>query len=449
MRFRRSLRHRVVLAFALFGGAVSLLLAVGLYVATLDLQNHLVDDALTAELDDYVARLRAAPNSLPPATVTVRGYVDGNDGRGAEIPVDLRALGPGRYKAVLGGHIYRVAVADREGWRLHFLYDESRILLWRRYFVAYLAVGVLLMVLMSAAGALWLAGIVISPVTELAQRVRGLGPEGTARAVGEDFPRDEVGELAAACDRYLQRLRGFIERERAFTADVSHELRTPLAVVKGAAEVLEGDGGLSERARDRISRIDRAAEEMSDITSALLLLAREEVAAPPHTPCAIEAVLRDVVEKHRYLLEGKPVDLALTVEGAQSLPVERTLLAIALGNLVRNAFMYTHRGLIRIRLDCAGLSIEDTGTGMAEEAVARAFERYYRRGAGHGEGIGLSLVKRICDRYGWDVSMSSKEGQGTVVRLGFLPAHPRVADAVPPASGLPAEFALNETITDS
>jgi signal transduction histidine kinase len=263
----------------------------------------------------------------------------------------------------------------------------------------------------------------------------------------EDFPRDEVGELATACDRYLDRLRGFIERERAFTADVSHELRTPLAVIKGAAEVLEGDDGLSERARDRICRIDRAAAEMSDITSALLLLAREEAAAPPQTSCAVEAVLGEVVEKHRYLLQGKPVDLALTVDGAESLPVEQTLLAIVLGNLVRNAFMYTHRGLIRIRLDCTGVSIEDTGTGMAEEEVARAFERYYRRGAGHGEGIGLSLVKRICDRYGWDVSISSKEGHGTTVRLAFPATPPCPSDAVPPGLALVAEPALNANMT--
>ena len=65
MRFKRSLRYRVGLAFALFGGLVSLLLAMGLSFSVRDLERHLLDEALTAELQDYMARRARNPNSPP------------------------------------------------------------------------------------------------------------------------------------------------------------------------------------------------------------------------------------------------------------------------------------------------------------------------------------------------------------------------------------------------
>jgi signal transduction histidine kinase len=425
MRFKRSLRHRVMLSFALFGGAVSLLLAIGLYMAALDIEKRLIDETLTAELEDYVARLHRNPQSLPPATATIRGYVQGGDRGAAAIPEELLGLGMGRHQIRLDGESVRVAVADRDGKRFYFLYNEAQLLLRQRYLVAYLAAGVLIMVLMSAAGALWLAGNVISPVTELAARVRGLGPEAPSWALVGDFPADEVGELATACDRYLERLRRFIERERSFTADVSHELRTPLAVINGAAEVLAADDTLDARVRERIQRIERAAQDMSEITSALLVLAREGAQGTESVQeCAVERVLRDVVDKHRHQVAGKPVAVEMAVNGRASIPAERVLLTIVLGNLVRNAFAYTDSGRILVMLDPHGVTVEDTGAGMRREDLDNAFRRYYRGASSQGEGIGLSLVKRICDRHGWQVTIASEEGRGTAVRLDFHPASP-------------------------
>jgi signal transduction histidine kinase len=173
---------------------------------------------------------------------------------------------------------------------------------------------------------------------------------------------------------------------------------------------------------------------MSELSTALLVLAREEAnGAPSSERSAVEPVLRDVVEKHRYLLRDKPVEVALLISEADTVPVERTLLGIVLGNLVRNAFMYTHQGLIRIRLDRTGVSIEDTGPGMGQEELAHAFDRHYRGRGSRGEGIGLSLVKRICERFGWQVSLSSQEGRGTSVSVAFSTARPEETAGTLPA----------------
>jgi signal transduction histidine kinase len=159
---------------------------------------------------------------------------------------------------------------------------------------------------------------------------------------------------------------------------------------------------------------------MSEVTEALLVLAREadgEPSAPAQ--CAADDVLAEVIEDHRHLLDGKPVAVEFDRQGRFGLPVERALLRVVLGNVVRNAFSYTELGRIRIRLGSSWVSVEDTGPGIEPGRASRLFERYYRAGSGAGAGIGLALVKRICDRYGWGVSMESDGGAGTVTRIDF------------------------------
>lgn len=420
MRFKRSLRYRVGLAFALFGGLVSLLLAAVLSFAVRDMERHLLDEALTAELQDYMARRARNPQSLPPTAAGVRGYVVENATGAAALPPELRGLEHGRYSLDLDGARYRIAVEQRGATRFYLLYDQTHLKTRQHYFTALLAGGVVLMSLLSALGGAWLAGRVIAPVTELAGRVRALGPDALDADLAADFSQDEVGELARAVEAYRARLRAFIERERVFTADVSHELRTPLTVIGGAVEVLLADPQLQETQRTRLARIDRAVHDMTEISAALLILAREERAGELRAaPCDVAEVLAEVVERHRYLLHNKPVALELRVEDHPQLTVERTVLAILLGNLLRNAIAHTLQGRITVRVAEGCVCVEDTGTGIAEDELPKIFQRYYRGRDSGGAGIGLSLVKRICDHYGWDILADSAPGEGTRIRLAF------------------------------
>ena len=434
MRYKHGLRYRVALGFALFGGLVSLMLAVGLYIASHDLEQRLIDETLNAELQDYRARRERNPDSIPQATATIRGFVrsSSRDVPGP-LPSVLQLLEPGYYHVVLEGTPYRALVSDLQDERFYVLYNEVQLQRRERGFVAFLATGVVVMSIIAAALGLWLTGRVIAPVTMLAHRVHGLNPERRGEPLASFYPQDEVGELAASFDHYLSRLQDFIERERAFTGDVSHELRTPLAVINGAAEVLLCEPDLSESARNRVKRIGRACSEMTELTSALLGLAREsEGAMPPGGACDVEDVLRDVVDKLRVLLQTKPVTVELDIQARPQLEVERAMLAIVLGNIVRNAFSYTEKGRIRIELNGSGVCVEDTGSGIRPEELQQVFQRYYRGSGSSGAGIGLSLVKRICDRYGWQVSLVSNAGSGTVICLQFKALGSAVAEDAEP-----------------
>lgn len=420
MRRRLSLRLRVAATFAVFGAVVSLLLAAGLYAAAHDVGQRLIDETLRAELDDYIARHARNPRSLPPASVTLRGFVTRADEQSQDMPEPLRAIGAGRHEVEIDGAPYRVAVAEREGLRYLLMFNETRQRVREQRFLGYLAAGVLAMTLLSALGGAWLAARAISPVTELAAQVGRADPLDPPRLADADTPRDEVGELARAFDRYSQRLHAFVDRELAFTADVSHELRTPVAVIQGAVEVLAEDPRLDEAERGRLARIERAARDMGELIRALLLMAREaDAEASADGACDAAQVLRECVERHRHLLERRPTELRLEIRAQPRLPAEPALFAVVVGNLIRNAFAYTESGTVSISLEARSLTVADTGMGIKAEELGRVFQRYYKGSASRGAGIGLSLTKRICDRYGWDIELESREGQGTCARLRF------------------------------
>lgn len=429
---RHSLRFRVALTFAWFGALVSLLLSAGLSVAAHDVGQRLMDETLHAELDDYLARRSRNPKSLPPATLSVKGYVY-SPGRDTEtVPPELLRLSPGKHQLNLDQIPYRVAVADKDGERYVMLFNELRQRHREEQFLFYLATGALIMTLLSAGIGWWLAGKMVSPIAELARRVGKATPEDETLEVEKGFPNDEIGELARVFGSYLRRMRAFIDRERAFTADVSHELRTPLAIIQGAVELMNEDERLDQKQQARLARIGRATREMIDLTSALLLMAREEISpSPVERKCDVCSIVGDAVEAHRHLVSPR-TEVEFACHGRPCLAAERTLLGIVVANLIRNAFTYTESGQVFIAVETDRLTVADTGRGISGAEIGKVFQRHFKGPASTGAGIGLSLVKRICDRYAWEIRIESIEGRGTSAQLIFASALPPLPDLTLP-----------------
>jgi signal transduction histidine kinase len=265
----------------------------------------------------------------------------------------------------------------------------------------------------------WAASRVMSPVSELAQRLRLSGRSSEPEGLAAHFPDDEVGELAKALDDYAARLTEVVQRDREFNADVSHELRTPLAVVKGAVELLLSKPDLDEKSQARLLRIQRAEQQCTDLISALLLLSRNERG---RGSADVARIAEQLLDTHRAQLRGKSLELRL--EGEQGLEVDApdAAVAVALGNLIGNAVKYTAHGEVVVRLRANAVDVVDSGPGLSPEDAARLFERGYRgTHAEHsiGGGIGLSIVRRLCDLYGWTVSIRPGPERGAIARLDF------------------------------
>jgi len=410
-----SLRFRVAFFYALFGAGLSILLSGGFFLAVQEVGHSLMDNILRSELEEH-----ASPALfVPPNEKSIKGYARMEGQSGQDIPAEIRNLSPGSYNLNVEGVDYRILVVDKFGSRFFMLYDTDSQHRHEAIFFRYLAIFVIFMVISSSAGGFWLASRVTAPVIRLSRQVSQAKPGDTEMSLIKLTSDDEVGELARAFDRYLRRLREFVERENYFTADVSHELRTPLAIMLGSVEVLEQDESLSAKQKERIARVRRAAQDMIDLTSALLLMAREHLSAAEESPCHVAEVLQACVEKHRHLIGDRPIRMEVEVLADPSVIVERPLLEIVIGNLIRNALFHTKSGVVSLKLEAERLLVSDTGVGMRPEELARAMERYYKGASSAGAGVGLSLVKRICDRYGWRVALESEEGKGTTAEIGF------------------------------
>ena len=261
--------------------------------------------------------------------------------------------------------------------------------------------------------------------------------------------RSRPGRLPANADREIltlaEALRGLsrnvhehIERERDFTRDASHELRTPLTVVRLAAGELRRRPGLDAESRESVARIERAARDMEETTEALLLLARASDSRLASNAVRLDRIVARECERARAMAGSKPV----SIDEGGVMPVivdaDARVLAVLAGNLLRNAVQYTGDGRVEVRVRGETLTIADTGVGIPREQLGEVFRPFVRAGKTdrHGHGVGLSIVKRLCDRFGWSVSIESTPEIGTRVEVRFPGARTPTA-AVPEAGAAP------------
>jgi signal transduction histidine kinase len=427
MSYRHGLRYRITVAFFLFGTLLTGLLALAVYLVVENIEEGITEQALRAQLEYFLAEYRSMPEARLPHSATFRSYV-ARDGDTAALPGLVRDLAPGIHEVSSEGRTYRIIVGDAEGDRVYLLQDAT--LYEQRERAVFTAL--VLLVVVAGGLALWigyaLSRRVIAPVSNLAARVAALEPEAPATPLAASFANDEIGGLAQAFDLYTERLRRFVEREREFTADASHELRTPLTVIQGALELLDQASGLAERDRRVLDRIERAVREMAQVLEGLLLLARERSGGTPSDAGDIDVgqVVAAVVAESRCLVAEKPVRLHILAQASPRVAAPEVALAVVLRNLVRNAIAYTPSGTVRVRVDDGGVEVEDTGLGIPADRLPRVFDPLYRAHDGHapGAGLGLSIVKRVCERYGWTVSAQSDEGAGTRIRISFPARRP-------------------------
>ena len=413
-----SLRFKLALTFAIFGAMISLLLSLGLSFITHRLGENLMDETLRAEIDGYISRRARNPNALLPATISIQGYILSPGKSNDYIPPELASLRDGTYRLALNGISYRVAVEDKNGERYFMLFNEERQREREQMFTVYLAMAALIMTFISSWVGWWLAGRGVAPIRELARRVSRADPGDDTDAVAQGFSSDEIGQLAQVFSAYLKRMRDFINRERNFTSDVSHELRTPLTIVQGVLELMEDDKQLQEKQQERIAKIGRANSGMVNLTNALLLMARENTDEADIQTCDVTKVVSVAVESSRHLL-SKDTQVNIINLSHPNIEAERTLLSIVVSNLIRNAFTFTPSGSVSISIDANSVTVKDTGTGIRSEEIGKVFQKHFKGSGSPGSGIGLSLVKRICDRYGWEIIIIGSEGQGTSAQLVF------------------------------
>ena len=349
------------------------------------------------------------------------GYLDTGDAD-VSMPAGLRSLDPGLHLAVAFAGRDKpvpVYVEDSRLGRLYLVFEGHNVDRLVGLF-GVIPLGILLIIVYGASWVAYrLSAGAISPVLRIARRLRKSSADEAPLTMPTRGLNSEARELAQAVDAYARRMDAMVERERQFSSDVSHELRTPMTIIDGAAQFLETEQGLTDKGRQRARMIRRACKDVSELIDAFLILGREPALLDETRAVDVAEVAESELAKLSTLLEQQPVELQIERQASLRVPVNRKVFEIIIGNLCRNAIKYTGSGVIRVVVMHDGLRVEDAGPGIDEELIPHLFERHVRgRGLQQaGEGIGLNIVKRLCELYHWEIGIANRPEGGVVVCL--------------------------------
>ena len=421
----RRLNRRLWRAFVIQIFLISATAVVGVYLAEFAIREVLIVSALEREADYFWARENIDPTTKAPNTHTLIGYLFDADDASA-FPEEFQDLSVGIHDLITPVGQSVVHVSQASGKRLFLVFDANNIRQLATYF-GLVPLALLLIVLYSSALVAYrIAGHAVSPIVKLARDVRELDIEAadtmTLGNVNQiKSPDDEVLFLSHALEQLVERVNRFVERERIFTRETSHELRSPLTVVKIASEMLLSRQDMSPSNLATAGKIQRAAKDMEELTQAFLLLAREGDSGLVKERTCLNEIVEQEIARCEMVYGEKDIELSYHEDHRLWVYSSPKVLAIVVGNLIRNACAYTDRGHVEIAISGERVDISDSGIGIADEELQAVFSPYYRapnaRESGHG--IGLSLVKRMTDRFGWPLEITSRAGHGTKVSVAF------------------------------
>src|SRR2546421_4987831 len=276
----------------------------------------------------------------------------------------------------------------------------------------------------------------LQPLERVTGETRAIGPAELGTRLTSPTGQAEVTDLADSVNRMLERVERAHRALQAFTADASHELRTPLTHLRAQVQWAAAEGRTDTETREALGAMERVLDQTAKLVEELLLIARGEnrQLALAHAPFDLTAVVGEGRESTEAMGLGR--DLAVH---ATSLPprwalgdADRTRHILL--NLASNAVRYTPPpGSITFALETdgtmVGVSVRDTGPGIAPGHVERIFDPFFRvdqsrsRDLG-GSGLGLAIARLLAELQGGHITVASTPGAGSTFTVWLPGAEP-------------------------
>ncbi len=230
----------------------------------------------------------------------------------------------------------------------------------------------------------------------------------------------EFQELAQTVSTLAEVNRKSYQQQKQFVENASHEIQTPLAIALNQTEQLIQNPDLKEEDALTIGLLTEQLERLSALNKALLLITkinnqqfgeRESVEVNP-------MVIR-LINECEFLAEDKQLDIQVKDEEAIIVQANEYLIEILVRNLIRNAYVHTpESGLIQVRMNSNQLEIRNTATTIEGKTEA-LFNRFTKQSTHRQSlGLGLSIVKSICDAYGYQPEIASANEE-FMIRIQF------------------------------
>jgi heavy metal sensor kinase len=361
-----------------------------------------------------VARWRTlTPEALPPNIVTQSGVTTVHHGDHNWRLVVLReSAATGPYFVLVGGTLDHVE-------------EQQRVLV--RVFL--LATPV--MALLTAGVCWWIASSALRPLTMMSEEADAITARALERRLSTTATTDELGRVARAFNRLLDRLSSALQMQRQFMASASHELRTPVSVIQTATEViLERPVRENDEYREVLTIIGEQSARLSRMVQDMFTLARadSEGYRLVMEPVYLDEIVDECAQAASVMARGRAIRLDTHLSFEETLTGDDGLLRQLVMNLLDNAIRYTPSGG-RVTVsttregDTAIIAVADTGPGIPASERERVFERFVRldetRSATSGAGLGLPIARWIARQHQGSIDLQGNSPSGClfIIRL--------------------------------
>lgn len=422
MKLLNSLRSRII--FTSFGMSlvVSLLFLAGGMLALDIAEDSLFDKRFDSEAETFIQLYKKYPSVISMQNGDYQVYVARHGDRGT-VPSYLRGLAVGADEVTVNGQERDLLVKESNGNIFYFLINNRSFENFENIFFAAMLLATAVILCISFALSLTVANRIIVPITRLTRLVsgnkdKGGNPGDPNEAVSAS---DEIQILEKSFYEYHERISSLLEREREFSTDVSHELRTPLMGIQGAAERICRHSDTGDRNHELAVRIMRGCQQMSSLIEGMLYLAKEPTNFSGHVEAInVNDLVDDYVTTIGDLASRKGITIHKDFRNRLVIDAIPVVLSVVVNNVILNAVKYTDHNKINIFIHESAVVVQDFGPGMDDKTQNRLFKRYERGHADNdGSGIGLFLVRRFCEQFGWQLDVKSNPSTGTVISILF------------------------------
>lgn len=210
-----------------------------------------------------------------------------------------------------------------------------------------------------------------------------------------------------------------------FISNVTHEMNTPLTSIHGYAELLDAGGMTDEQKATAYKTILAQSERLTNLIACIINYSEIDSDDLPAYDVDFSALARETLCALKPEADKRNVSIVENIDDGVIIPSRHERLSELFGNLVRNAIKYNKDGgKVIVTLNRNKLIVEDTGIGIADENKDKVFSRFFTVDKSHGGknggfGLGLAVVKKICRKSGWKLSLDSTLGEGSKFTVTF------------------------------
>lgn len=279
--------------------------------------------------------------------------------------------------------------------------------------VVFILIDVLLCLLFT-----WMSTyFVLKPVKELA-----INAIGNDKQVKTKY--SELKPIADVINWKNEYVRAAQQSKDEFISNVTHEMNTPLTSIRGFAELI-ASGNMPN---NKMISAGKTIKTQSDRLSAMIkqILNYSAIDDDTVTPydVNISKLIEEALNNYTPMLKDKNLSILKYIDDDVIIKSTQERITEIVDNLVSNAIKYNKQnGKIIVTLRGNVLTVEDTGIGISNNELTHIFSRFYTVDKSHGEsvgfGLGLPIVKKICDRSGWTLNVDSVQGEGTTFKIVF------------------------------